>query len=206
MERDLRLDLCRGMLMFGVIWGHAITVLLNGYSNEIGIHPILRTYDMPLFMILSGYFLAIGINRKTKVQMLKDKITTILIPTILWSLIASRGKSIFNYYFCYSVFLSSVLVVLANCMNKNFKVLFLCGIAVLLQIVPFKFNMSYLYPFFLFGYFFNFKLIDKFINGGGKICLGIYLLFMLLEARLYNMVNRRSYIPFEYSKYNYCTF
>lgn len=168
MERDLRLDLCRGMLMFGVIWGHAITVLLNGYPNVIGIHPIFRTYDMPLFMILSGYFLALAINRKTKVQMLKDKITTILIPTILWSLIASRGKSIFNYYFCYSVFLSSVLVILGNCMNKNFKVLFLCGIAMLLQIVPFKFNMSYLYPFFLLGYFFKSNLMDKVIHGGAK--------------------------------------
>lgn len=154
--------------MFGVIWGHVITVLLAGCQNSIGIHVIMRTYDMPLFMMISGYFLALGFKRKTFSRMLKDKITTILLPTILWSLIASRGKSMFNYYFCYAVFLSSIIIIIGNLMNKNFKVIFLTGIALMLQVLPFKFNMSYLYPFFLLGYFFNVRLIENLKHGGGK--------------------------------------
>lgn len=167
MKRDISLDICKGLLMFGVVWGHAITVLLAGHTNNIGIHLIMRTYDMPLFMMISGYLLAAGLERKSINVMFIDKITTILIPTILWSLIASRGKSIWNYYFCHSVFCSSVIVMFA-CLPiiKKIRNAFLCVIAIVLQFLPFDFNMSYLYPFFILGGILNSKLMTKMKSGG----------------------------------------
>lgn len=84
MERDNKHDFYKGLLMWGVVWGHCITVLLNGAENNIGIHLILRTYDMPFFMLISGFFFAFSIKKYTLKDLLKNKITTILLPTFFW--------------------------------------------------------------------------------------------------------------------------
>lgn len=56
MPRDARFDFYKGMFIWGVVWGLAITALLNGQINDVGKHPIMRTYDMPGFMAISGFF------------------------------------------------------------------------------------------------------------------------------------------------------
>lgn len=56
-------DYLKGILMFGVVWGHLITTFPDGSPNHISIHWIIRTFDMPLFMLLSGYFLSFSIKK-----------------------------------------------------------------------------------------------------------------------------------------------
>lgn len=55
--RNENVDFVKGLLIWGVIWGHTITALSAGkFDSPVWIHTFFRTYDLPLFMILSGYF------------------------------------------------------------------------------------------------------------------------------------------------------
>lgn len=49
-------DYLKGILMFGVVWGHLITTFLDGSPNHISIHWIIRTFDMPFFMLFPDIF------------------------------------------------------------------------------------------------------------------------------------------------------
>lgn len=98
-HRNLLVDFYKGVLMLGVVWGHTITALRNGEGASLYLLTFFRTYDMPFFMLLSGYFLFYSMkNNKWQIVMI-DKIGTILIPLIVWeifiSVITGGGKSNF---------------------------------------------------------------------------------------------------------------
>lgn len=153
--RDNRFDFYKGFLMLGVIWGHTITNLLCGEYNSVSIHWIMRTYDMPFFMIISGYFLSLSLVKKSQSQMFLDKVTTILIPTIFWSFIYSLGTSLTEYYFLWAVFWSSSLAILLSLItNRMMQMICAAVITFIFHLIdsPLS-NLSYLFPFFILGYF-----------------------------------------------------
>lgn len=158
MERDNKHDFYKGLLMWGVVWGHCITVLLNGAENNIGIHLILRTYDMPFFMLISGFFFAFSIKKYTLKDLLKNKITTILLPTFFWGLLNSRFSNIGQnaFYFLYAVFFSSAILAIIVKLLR-IQVLQYCSIVstiFLLHIQPYSlWNLPYLFPYFVLGYY-----------------------------------------------------
>ena len=158
MQRNEKVDLYKGVLMFGVIWGHMITNLLAGDDNNIGIHLIVRTYDMPMFMLLSGYFLAFSMNRKNWGNLLKDRCIRVMIPTLFWSILIAP-KSPFNaLYFLYAIFFSSLLIAtIGKCIpSVAIQIGFIIIISVILNFTPYSlWNLSYLFPFFAAGYLYN---------------------------------------------------
>lgn len=145
------------MLMWGVIWGHTITCLLNGSPNEVGIHPLFRTYDMPFFMLISGFFLSVSSKRYSTRNHLLRKITTIALPTIVWTLASSKFQSVISsYYFLWAVFWSSVIVIVVNSLILSCKpqVSVFALIIVLLHVQPYSlYNLPYLFPYFILGYY-----------------------------------------------------
>ena len=156
-QRDNRVDFYKGMLMWGVIWGHTITCLLQGAPNEVGIHPIFRTYDMPFFMLISGYFFSFSMKKYSFMDLIKNKITTIALPTILWTFISSKFSSIFSgYYFLWAVFLSSVVLCTINKIipNKRWQIPIHILIILVFHFQPYPLvNMPYLFPYFVLGYY-----------------------------------------------------
>lgn len=165
MERNQKFDFLKGLLMFGVIWGHLITCLLNNAHNDVSIHWMMRTFDMPFFMLISGYFLAIGMQRKSVKQMLLDKVTTILLPTVLWSVLCSMFRAWDMFYFLWAVFYSSVFMTVCQCFkNEKLRLVAHILVAIAISCVPYTFyNMSYLYPFFVMGYWY-FILVKQHAN------------------------------------------
>lgn len=142
--------------MWGVIWGHSITALLNGETNHNSIHLILRTYDMPFFMLISGYFFAFSFNKYTFKKLILNKVTTILFPTILWSLISSNFHSIYGYYFLYAVFFSSIIMTIIEKLVPYHKLKYILLITVIttLHMQPSDlWNLPYLFPYFVLGYY-----------------------------------------------------
>lgn len=177
--RNQKVDFYKGLLMWGVIWGHTITALANNTLNEgIFIHRFFRLYDMPLFMILSGYFLFKSLEKNISLKdILLDKITRLLIPIIIWNwIIHFPYPSIDSLYFLWAVFISSILTIIIHVLTKQSKfklslrgVCFL-GIILSLYLLPhWQFNLFYLYPFFVLGYLSNFI----------KIKLNFILLFII---------------------------
>lgn len=154
MARNEIFDFYKALLMFGVVWGHTITHF-GGGGISCNVTWLLRLYDMPFFMLISGYFLRRSMQKYNYRHLLLSKVTTILFPTVLWSLIISRGTSILGYYFLYAVFLSSVIIVLVEeFANKTvIKYLLYFLLISLLYLIDYKpFNLCYLFPFFLFGF------------------------------------------------------
>lgn len=81
--RDSKIDFYKGMLMVGVIWGHTINAYhLSDYTCWI--HLFFRTYDMPFFMLLSGVFLAVSIQKYDLKKLLLNKLTTLFVPLAVW--------------------------------------------------------------------------------------------------------------------------
>lgn len=156
MERNKEFDFLKGLLMWGVVWGHVISCLLKNYSSDIWIHIFFRTYDMPMFMLLSGYFLSKSIKKYSLYQLLRNKTTAILFPTLLWSLIESDFQTCFNYYFLYAIFCSSIMVsIIENTIRLKWAkdILYLL-IIIGLHLIPYKFgNLPFLFPYFVLGYY-----------------------------------------------------
>lgn len=174
MSRDSRFDFYKGFLMLGVLWGHTITALLCNEPNHNQIHSLFRIYDMPFFMLISGYFLSISISRYNLKSLLLNKTTQILVPTILWSLINSKFTSISGYYFLWAIFLSSCICILITkkIQSSSLRLTIFLFIIIVLHLQPYSIhNMPFLFPYFVIGFYS--KLVFK------KCNLLIILLFVL---------------------------
>lgn len=160
------------MLMIGVIWGHAINAYhLSDYLCWI--HTFFRTYDMPFFMLISGIFLSVSMQKYELKKLLINKFTTLLVPVLLWSLIRNQRIFLDTYYFIPAVFYSSVIVIITNMLISSMiiRTATYSLPIILLHCIDNRFyNLAYLYPFFLTGYlFFDTKLHVKQI-GTCMIC------------------------------------
>lgn len=156
--RNSRADFYKGLLMIGVVWGHLITCFLHGETNNIGIHWIMRTYDMPFFMVISGYFMSNSVQKYSLNILLLNKITTLLLPTIIWSFFLVMFQKInFNsYYFLYAVFWSSCIVAITDKLVKNkiFRLIIYSVIALSFYFIDMPLaNLSYLFPFYIMGHY-----------------------------------------------------
>lgn len=155
-NRNELFDFYKGLLMFGVIWGHFILHLLVGENNDINIHWILRTYDMPMFMLISGYFFSKSCDKYCLKELLVNKLTTIAIPCVIWSLLYSYGKSVDCFYFLTAILISSISMAF---IHKVVKQKTIKGILITLLCIFFHFinlplwNLAYLFPFFVLGYY-----------------------------------------------------
>lgn len=160
-RRDTGIDFIKGMLIFGVVYGHLITALTAGSHCHVWLHIFMRTFDMPFFMLLSGFFFRKSLAKNGYLKVLLNRLTMILVPIVFWTVI--RGHlNIFGgmYYFLWAVFASGVLCLTAkaisSCLPERFafpaEITLLFLIAVALHCFNLPWNLFYLYPFFAVGY------------------------------------------------------
>ena len=148
-NRNKIIDFYKGILMFGVIWGHSITALKGGIETPpIFIHVFLRTFDMPFFMILSGFFLKRSLLRDGYKKVFFNRVTMILFPIIIWN-IAVLNRYFTSYYFLSAVFISSCICIAANYISdkigKNQISIAIEIIAILsLYLIDLPWNLFYL--------------------------------------------------------------
>ena len=154
-NRNSRIDFYKAVLMFSVVWGHTNNILLNGASCECNISWFLRSFDMPMFMFLSGFFLKYSVRRYHIKPLLLNKTSYILFPALFWSLLVSAGHKPHTLYFLWAVYLSTVCVILVETLSYRYlKPILYAGLILMLHVVNMDFvNMSYLFPFFLIGYY-----------------------------------------------------
>lgn len=153
--RELKFDYYKGFLIFGVLWGHLITTMLHGAQNTNFAHLFFRTYDMPFFMLISGYFLRTSMQHNTPIKLIGNKLSSIIFPAVLWSLLVTGGKSLFAFYFLCAIGCSAVIVIASSVLkNHILQLLSLLAAIVFFHIVPVNLcNLSYLFPFFVLGYY-----------------------------------------------------
>lgn len=88
-KRDESLDIAKGVLIFLVVWGHAIQF---GFGYEYGesyqclndnVFRIIYSFHMPLFMAISGY-LYYKSNMRPFGDVVKKRLTSIGVPYLVY--------------------------------------------------------------------------------------------------------------------------
>ena len=158
------IDYIKGLLMFGVLWGHSITALLDGTKDSSWIHMFIRTYDMPFLMLIAGYLYEISLRKGTQ-AVLKSKFQKVIIPLLSWSaIIGMTGpisefhKRFFSLWFVWS-YISCVLIILILFVlfpNALLRVVSIVIVILLLHFLPVRphFHTAFLFPFFVVGLFY----------------------------------------------------
>lgn len=160
--RDLRIDFMKGMLMWCVVYGHTINALLSGTAHApIWLHTFVRTFDMPFFMILSGFFLRKSLERRKALDVFVNRLCMILVPIIVWTLLLGRVDFCNRYYFLWAVLCSGIICIAGHALTSllplnirgGLECLYYMGVAVVLHMFNSPWNMFYLFPFFVVGYY-----------------------------------------------------
>ena len=150
--REEKLDFYKGFLIWSVVLGHCLNVICPGTI----LHMLIRTFDLPMFMYISGYLLRGSISRYDWKQLVLNKITNIAVPAVIWIIISLLFGDLHSYYFLWAVFVSSVAICLAEniCKNDGLGGAVLVLLAIVLHFIPQNVvNISFLFPFCLWGYF-----------------------------------------------------
>lgn len=182
MDRSDFLDYLKGIAIFLVVWGHSIQHLSTGYdTSENELFMFIYSFHMPLFMTISGYLFAFSKKRKILETMITIKCKQLLLPMVYWAVpmvfllfykellsgnflqsviyFIKSYISILPYYlwFLWALFVISILVSLVANKFKD-KVAIHILAFILLLCLPDRFGLMYMkfmYPYFLFGYFYN---------------------------------------------------
>lgn len=170
---------------------------------------------MPMFMLISGYLFKYTINKHLFVTIVKSRITTLLIPVIVWHTlyiiinILINGNDCFHLYnFHYSSYLTHLWFLWAVILNSfiillvhrffNDSIIVYAIIFILLLFLPHLYNSNYyvfMYPYFLCGYLVNktnspiIRLIQrKLFSPYITVMLGICFLLMLANTSVEDYV------------------
>ena len=199
MVRDNKWDFYKAFLIYCVILGHIITALKSGDNSLIRLHLFIRTFDMPMFALISGYFLRKSCNRNQLHINVLNKICGILLPIIIWTWIYNFlgghiDLSIGRFWFLWSIFFTSLIVILIDYVYKKIHIsraiLFVCSILFFHTLIIDKWNIGFLLFPCIIGYYYNeiVKCYTKIFGGGAYIlnyCIRHFCdLQFVLERRL----------------------
>ncbi len=180
-QRLLYPDICKFIAIFLVTWSHCAQCISKQtwpdflFGNSIDI-----AFNMPLFMIISGWFINLERLRDTKVTTyLKKKIKRLIFPALVWFLINILFinnrfdlsgfrivwfiKAMFNYYwyltalfFCLTIIFFTAKIIKSN----KAALIFSTIIVTFCPFLEFA-NINFMFPFIWAGYILRI-FVDRF--------------------------------------------
>lgn len=161
-NRNAEVDFYKGLLMLGVIWGHTITALRAGEGSSAWILTFFRTYDMPFFMLLSGYFLTVSLQKRAWHQVLIRRAGSLLLPLVIWELIIGLCgplyeslRNFFSLWFLWSLVGCTCIALGIRAVAGRRRILQLTfEVLAVIAMHCFSwipFNLGYMLPFFFIG-------------------------------------------------------
>lgn len=159
-------DFYKGFLLYSVILGHTITALSIEISSVSQLHIFIRSFDMPFFALISGYFLKKSCDKRKWHKNFLKKLTEILAPIIIWSVIYNIATRIIgikqsllditHFWFLWSILACSCLVIVVDGIFQKHAVLkvlvFIIGL-VATHLITFPANIGFLLFPFLIGFY-----------------------------------------------------
>lgn len=219
-ERDILFDNIKLLLIFFVVFGHAIESYTYGNSTLNIIYEFIYMFHMPLFIFISGYFSKkpVKINKS-----IKNLIIPFIIFNLIWNFFVSElNNEPFNMqnikwfipgwalWYLLSLFTWRILI------NKFGKYKYTLLVSVILGLVigmipitikEFSIGRSItMFPFFITGYLFNKDDINKIRDVKKIIPITIILLTILICVldKYLNLIPTSFLYHIEpYSKYSY---
>lgn len=84
MTRDIRLDVLKGVATLIVVFGHVLQYSIKGYENSL-IFNVIWSLQIPLFMVVSGYFSLSG--KESTVKRLGNQFSRYLWPCVTYFIV-----------------------------------------------------------------------------------------------------------------------
>ena len=164
-------DFCKFLAMFLVTWDHASQVVSGQtFNNLIGGGNLVAVH-MPLFFIISGYFIDLNKIRSCVIfPFLKDKFIHLIVPALSWTAIyclitlKTKGPLTFLtfYWYLFSLFVSFIVIMaLSKVCNNNKLVILLSTLVVTFLPYSDVANLNFMFPFLWVGYLLRTKLINR---------------------------------------------
>lgn len=169
-KRNKFYDFVKGFLTLGIVFGHFLNAFNTIGGFESILHLVIRTYDLPFFMILGGFLLNKSIGKYSLPKVLLRKLSRVARPTIIIGgifaiiiYIVIREFSfeniiryIFGIWFMWSFFFCNIIVCVVSKLVKKkwLQLLIFCLIQFGFHFIPFDiWNMNFMFPFFVVGFF-----------------------------------------------------
>ncbi len=161
-NRLLYPDIVKFFAIFMVTWSHcAQRVSGTIWTNFLGGTEIDLAFNMPLFMIMSGWFLNLDKMRNTKAKdFVRQKFKRLIIPSVVWYFIhqllsfKAPGLSLFKYYwYLNGLFVCLCFIMLTAKAIKNDAACIIVTIVVIL-LIPYTdyCHVNFMLPFLWAGY------------------------------------------------------
>lgn len=155
-------DVLRGLAIIGVVAIHSSGIGLQFNENSINFN-----FTVPMFLAISGYFLAKKRfnNYKDYFSFLKRQIPRVYIPLFLWSLI----------WFCLAVFI----------MNKPI-------LHELINLIAFSSSGPYYFIALIIQFYILLPILNRFVNGRGlilSILISLSMTLVILYFRYYTEIS-----------------
>ena len=193
-QRLVFADFAKLFAMFVVTWGHCAQCMSGQTFPELFGKPgILIAFHMPLFMMVSGYFIhPERIREKKMLTYIWEKFQRLVVPAIAWYICfclltvqKPHLMGIFGFYwFLTSMFISLVLIsIVAKCNKGDHLLLYLCSaiIVILLPCSSFL-HVNFMYPMMVGGLVFR---KATFLLNGKCLTICAIALFVLSIILLY---------------------
>ncbi|MFW0973304.1 acyltransferase family protein [Leclercia pneumoniae] len=161
-------DLLKGVAIFLVVWGHCIQFLTTDRYDFFGNYVFMAIYSfhMPLFMGISGYLFGLSLGKKNFPDAIMGKVYQLIVPVVSWSImlglilngeVSTQDISyqlIYGLWFIWSLFVISIIFIVAYFISANYFFLYTIAICLLLLLLPDDNNLKmikYLAPYFALG-------------------------------------------------------
>ena len=100
-ERNMLADVVKGILIFCVLYGHSVT-MINSLRDVSWVDSVVNVFvtafEMPLFILVSGYFLAFSLKKKAYKTVLWKRIISIALPLAIWEGIRQHTVSLLQLH------------------------------------------------------------------------------------------------------------
>lgn len=169
------LDLVKFFTIYLVIMGHVTPAMVDGWTTGKRLIDFIYSFHMPLFMMLSGYFISSKTLSKTVPDFLLTKARQLLLPAVtctsiclLYLFLARehvdvRGEIIGNSWFLKTLFVYYTLFSLFKRLPINDLILCIASCALLFVIPRCSImQINLLFPYFWGGYMMKkYKILEK---------------------------------------------
>lgn len=174
-QRIAWLDLVKLFTIYLVVLGHVTAMMVNGFFMGARLINFISSFHMPLFMLLSGYFVSSKFLQGSFIELLKNKAKQLLLPSLICSLVCCvylflfrdivnfRDEIIGNSWFLKVLFVYYVIFYLLKRLHINDWFLFVAS-CFMLFLVPYgsTLQINLLFPYFWVGYLLRkYKAFEK---------------------------------------------